>query len=97
MSFVASLSSAMVPDKHFFCPDMVRKNGLTYELKNGKIDIYLSGDHESGDKLSSLSTPVNITSFLVSDEAVIVTTSEDGIRQWKLKNIKDMGTIINVD
>jgi len=74
----------------------LKKNGLTYELKNGKVVICLPEDN-SKDMLRSLSTPTNITTFGVSNNGnTLVTIDENGsLCKLKSQERQDLYTIMN--
>ena len=78
-------------------PTLLKRNGLTYELKNERVNIYIddSDDYESGDKLSTL--PVErVNAFDVStDGKTIITASEKyGIHKFDLQNTKLINKIM---
>ncbi len=85
------------------------KDGLTYKLANGKIDIYLSNydysppnfllknDYCSKNKLRSLSTPTNIISFDVSEnKSILVALDQKGfLHKLELQNRPSLHEVMN--
>ncbi len=77
---------------------LVKRNELTYLLKNGKIDIYLPDDNYKPDyKLRSLPAPANITIFDVfEDENIVITINKNGsLDKWELQEHTNLYEIIN--
>jgi len=84
----------------------VKKNKMTYELLDRKINIYLSNDdyepknglnsddYQSKDKLSSLPMQKNETAFDVSENGEILITDKEGVHKLELKKRKNLYEIM---